>query len=147
MDAVAAKLGLDPIEVRRRNLITAAEMPYVQTCNEPGIEELDIDSGDYAALLDKALVAFGWDKLQADLKRRRAAGELVGAGLAFFLEESGRGPTDNAKITVDTSRRGRTDHRRRVDRAGLSRPRWRRSPPRRSASTTRPSASSTARPT
>src|SRR5262249_55555468 len=103
MDAVAAKLGLDPVEVRRRNLIPAAEMPYVQTWNEPGIEELDIDSGDYAALLDKALAAFGRKPLQAELKRRRAAGELVGAGLAFFLEESGRGPADNAKITVDTS--------------------------------------------
>ncbi|MEA2989457.1 MAG: aerobic carbon-monoxide dehydrogenase large subunit [Alphaproteobacteria bacterium] len=103
MDAVADRLGIDRIEVRRRNLITAAEMPYVRTWNEPGIEELDIDSGDYAALLDKALAAFGWDALQADLKRRRAAGELAGAGLAFFLEESGRGPADNAKITVDTS--------------------------------------------
>jgi len=103
MDAVADKLGLDRIEVRRRNLISAAEMPYVKHYNEPGIEELDIDSGDYALLLDKALNAFGWDTLQQDLKRRRAAGELVGAGLAFFLEESGRGPTDNAKITVDTS--------------------------------------------
>jgi aerobic carbon-monoxide dehydrogenase large subunit len=103
MDAVADKLGLDRIEVRRRNLIPAAEMPYVKTYNEPGIEELDIDSGDYALLLDKALAAFGWDKLQDELKRRRAAGELVGAGLAFFLEESGRGPTDNAKVAVDTS--------------------------------------------
>jgi CO/xanthine dehydrogenase Mo-binding subunit len=103
MDAVADKLGIDRIEVRRRNLITAAEMPYIKTYNEPGIEELDIDSGDYALLLDKALAAFGWEKLQQDLKRRRAEGELVGAGLAFFLEESGRGPTDNAKVTVDTS--------------------------------------------
>src|SRR5262249_57116608 len=40
---------------------------------------------------------------EQNLKRRRAAGELVGAGLAFFLEESGRGPTDNAKVTVDPS--------------------------------------------
>ncbi len=103
MDAVADKLGLDRIEVRRRNLITAAEMPYIKKYNEPGIEELDIDSGDYAALLDKALATFGWDKLQADLKRRRAAGEAVGAGVAVFLEESGRGPTDNAKIMVDPS--------------------------------------------
>jgi carbon-monoxide dehydrogenase large subunit/6-hydroxypseudooxynicotine dehydrogenase subunit gamma len=101
MDAVADKLGLDRIEVRRRNLITAAEMPYIKKYNEPGIEELEIDSGDYAALLDKALAAFGWDKLQQDLKRRRAAGEMVGAGISFFLEESGRGPTDNAKISVD----------------------------------------------
>jgi carbon-monoxide dehydrogenase large subunit len=103
MDAVADRLGLDRVEVRRRNLITAAEMPYVKKYNEPGIEELDIDSGDYAALLDKALVAFGWRELQQDLKRRRDAGELVGAGLAFFLEESGRGPSDNAKVSVDIS--------------------------------------------
>lgn len=101
MDAVAARLGLDPVEVRRRNLITAAEMPYCKVYNEPGIEELEIDSGDYAALLDKALAAFGWDQLQQDFKRRRAAGELVGAGVAIFLEESGRGPADNAKISVD----------------------------------------------
>jgi CO/xanthine dehydrogenase Mo-binding subunit len=103
MDAVANRLGLDRIEVRRRNLITAAEMPYIKKYNEPGIEELEIDSGDYAALLDKALIAFGWDKLQQDLQRRRSAGEMVGAGVAFFLEESGRGPTDNAKISVDGS--------------------------------------------
>src|SRR5262249_11829205 len=54
-------------------------------------------------LLDKALKAFGWEKLQQDMKRRRAAGEAVGAGVAIFLEESGRGPTDNAKIAVDGS--------------------------------------------
>ncbi len=101
MDAVAAKLGLDPVEVRRRNLITAQELPYVIAFNEPGVEELEFDSGDYPALLEKALKAFGWDKLQADMKRRRAAGELVGAGVAIFMEESGRGPSDNAKIKVD----------------------------------------------
>ena len=47
MDAVAAKLGLDPVEVRRRNLITADELPYVIAFNEPGVEELEFDSGDY----------------------------------------------------------------------------------------------------
>jgi len=101
MDAVADRLGLDRIEVRRRNLIAAAEMPYTIAFNEPGVEELELDSGDYAALLDKALAAFGWEALQQDLARRRALGEAVGAGIAIFLEESGRGPTDNAKIAVD----------------------------------------------
>jgi carbon-monoxide dehydrogenase large subunit/6-hydroxypseudooxynicotine dehydrogenase subunit gamma len=103
MDAVADKLGIDRIEVRRRNLIAASDLPCCIEFDEPGLEALDIDSGDYAALLDKALAAFRWIELQADLKRRRANGELVGAGLAFFLEESGRGPSDNAKIAVDTS--------------------------------------------
>jgi carbon-monoxide dehydrogenase large subunit/6-hydroxypseudooxynicotine dehydrogenase subunit gamma len=103
MDAVADKLGLDRVEIRRRNLIPASELPCCIEFDEPGLEALDIDSGDYAALLDKALVAFRWDELQADLKRRRAQGEFVGAGLAFFLEEAGVGPSDNAKIAVDTS--------------------------------------------
>jgi carbon-monoxide dehydrogenase large subunit len=101
MDAVADRLGLDRIDVRRRNLIAAAEMPYTIAFNEPGVEQLELDSGDYAALLDKALAAFGWEALQQDLARRRALGEAVGAGIAIFLEESGRGPTDNAKIAVD----------------------------------------------
>jgi aerobic carbon-monoxide dehydrogenase large subunit len=101
MDAVADKLGIDRIEIRRRNLIPASEMPYVIAFDEPGVEALHLDSGDYPLLLDKALKAFGWEKLQADLKRRRAEGELVGAGVALFLEESGRGPADNAKIKVD----------------------------------------------
>jgi carbon-monoxide dehydrogenase large subunit len=101
MDAVADRLGLDRVEVRRRNLIAASQMPYTIAFDEPGVEELELDSGDYAALLDKALAAFGWEALQQDLKRRRALGEAVGAGVAIFLEESGRGPSDNAKIAVD----------------------------------------------
>jgi carbon-monoxide dehydrogenase large subunit len=103
MDAVADRLGLDRVDVRRRNLIAASEMPYTIAFNEPGVEELELDSGDYAGLLDKALAAFGWQALQQDLQRRRALGEAVGAGIAIFLEESGRGPTDNAKIAVDGS--------------------------------------------
>jgi CO/xanthine dehydrogenase Mo-binding subunit len=103
VDAVADKLGIDRVEVRKRNLIHASEMPYTIAFREPGVEELELDSGDYALLLDKALKAFRWDDLQEELKRRRAAGEAVGAGVAIFLEESGRGPSDNAKIAVDSS--------------------------------------------
>ena len=103
MDAVADKLGLDAVEVRKRNLITAAEMPYTIAFDEPHVENLELDSGDFPRLLDKALAAFRWDELQQDLKRRRAAGEAVGAGVAIFVEESGRGPSDGAKISVDTA--------------------------------------------
>ena len=61
------------------------------------------DSGDYALLLDKALDRIGWEGLQADLRRRRSAGELVGAGLAMFVEKGGLGPLDGARITVDST--------------------------------------------
>jgi aerobic carbon-monoxide dehydrogenase large subunit len=102
VDAIATRLGIDPIEVRRRNTITSAEMPYARPLEALG-EEIHYDSGDYLALLDKVLAHAGWDKLKADLKRRRAGGELVGAGVAMFVEKSGLGPSDGARITVDTA--------------------------------------------
>ena len=102
MDAIAQKLGIDRIELRRRNLISGSEMPFTVAFDEPGAEELILDSGDYPALLDKALAHFKWDEVQAEAKRRRAAGEALGTGIGLFVEESGRGPADGAKISVDT---------------------------------------------
>jgi CO/xanthine dehydrogenase Mo-binding subunit len=102
MDAIAARLGIDRIELRRRNLIPGIEMPFTVEFDEPGAEELILDSGDYPALLDKALAHFKWDHVLADVKRRRAAGEAIGTGIGLFVEESGRGPADGAKISVDT---------------------------------------------
>ncbi len=102
MDAIAAKLALDPVEVRRRNLISKAEMPYERSMGTLGTE-LTYDSGDYAGLLDKALNASGWHTLQGELRQRRARGEAVGAGLAMFVEKSGLGPFDGVRISVDES--------------------------------------------
>ena len=102
MDAIAARLGIDRIELRRRNLIPGSEMPFTVEFDEPGAEELVLDSGDYPALLDKALAHFKWDEVLAGVQRRRAAGEAVGTGIGLFVEESGRGPADGAKISVDT---------------------------------------------
>jgi carbon-monoxide dehydrogenase large subunit len=102
MDAIAHRLKLDPIEVRRVNLIPRDEMPFEQPVEALG-EKVVYDSGDYAALLDKALEALNWSKLQDDLRRRRAEGETVGVGLAMFVEKSGLGPADSARVTVDTS--------------------------------------------
>jgi CO/xanthine dehydrogenase Mo-binding subunit len=102
MDAIATKLEIDPVEVRRRNLIAKSEMPYVLGFDTLGTE-MSYDSGDYAGLLDKTLAAADWDKLQKELQRRRAGGETVGAGLAVFVEKSGLGPFDGVRVTVDTS--------------------------------------------
>ena len=101
MDAAAHRLGIDPVEIRRRNLIAADDLPYTVAYDEPYAETLPLDSGDYPLLLRKALEAVGWDDLRADLALRRTAGELVGAGVTTFLEESGRGPSDGARIAVD----------------------------------------------
>jgi CO/xanthine dehydrogenase Mo-binding subunit len=101
IDAIAAELGLDPIEVRRRNLIASHEMPYERPLDTLGTH-IVLDSGDYAGLLDKALAAVEWTRLRKTLAKRKAAGELVGAGVALFVEKSGLGPFDLVKIGVDT---------------------------------------------
>jgi len=102
IDAVAARIGIDRVEVRRRNLIGKEAMPYRRPLATLGTE-IVLDSGDYAGLLDKALRAIGWSALADGLRRRRAAGECVGAGLAFFVEKSGLGPFDGVKLSVDAS--------------------------------------------
>ena len=102
LDAIAAKVGLDTVEVRRRNLISAHEMPHAPPLDTLGTAVV-LDSGDYAGLLDRALARVGWDALQATLRKRRASGETVGAGLAVFVEKSGLGPFDGVKVTVDLS--------------------------------------------
>jgi carbon-monoxide dehydrogenase large subunit len=106
LDAVAAKVGIDPVEVRRRNLIQVGDMPVTRALETLGTD-IVLDSGDYPRLLDKALNGVGWNALQAQLKTRRAAGELVGAGVAMFVEKSGLGPFDDVRISVDT--RGRVE--------------------------------------
>src|SRR6266478_3738401 len=102
MDAIAARLSIDRIDVRRRNLIGKEEMPYGRPLATLSTEVV-LDSGDYAGLLDKALAAVKWSDLQGDLERRRARGECVGAGLALFVEKSGLGPFDGVRVAVDTS--------------------------------------------
>jgi carbon-monoxide dehydrogenase large subunit len=102
MDAIAARLGLDRAEVRRRNLIAAAEMPYARHLDTLGTE-MTYDSGDYAGLLDKALAVAKWQTVGDDLRCRRAAGETVGAGFAMFVEKSGLGPFDCVHAAIDAA--------------------------------------------
>ena len=100
MDAIAHRLGIDPAEVRRRNLIPADAMPHALGVDALGTGVV-YDSGDYEALLDRALDYLDYGRLSAGLARRREAGEAVGLGLGFFVEKSGLGPFDGVRITVD----------------------------------------------
>jgi len=99
MDAIAKRLSIDRAEVRRRNLIAKQAMPFTRPIQ---VLETDLvlDSGDYAALLEKAEEAFGWDRVRHDVEARRASGESIGVGLALFVEKSGLGPTDLATIAL-----------------------------------------------
>jgi CO/xanthine dehydrogenase Mo-binding subunit len=102
LDAIAAKVGIDTVEVRKRNLIGKGAMPYNLALETLGTH-IVYDSGDYALLLDKALKVAGWSELQDQLKQRRAKGETVGAGVAMFVEKSGLGPFDTVRVEVKPS--------------------------------------------
>jgi carbon-monoxide dehydrogenase large subunit len=102
MDAIANKLGLSRVEVRRRNLLQPADMPHERPLVALG-DEVVLDSGDYPGLLDKALARCAWDKLEREVKERRAKGELIGLGLAMYVEKSGLGPIDGVRIHVHDS--------------------------------------------
>ena len=99
IDAIAAKTGIDAIEIRRRNFIDKSAMPYSLGFGTLGTDII-YDSGDYAKLTDKLLAAAEWPAMQRDLKRRRATDEKVGCGFAIFVEKSGLGPFDKVRIEV-----------------------------------------------
>jgi aerobic carbon-monoxide dehydrogenase large subunit len=99
LDAIAAKVDVDKVEIRKRNLIPASAMPYPLELDTLGTRVV-YDSGEYGLLLDRALTAARWDELQEQLRKRRKNGEKVGAGLAMFVEKSGLGPFDTVHIEV-----------------------------------------------
>ncbi|MCW5689300.1 MAG: xanthine dehydrogenase family protein molybdopterin-binding subunit [Pseudolabrys sp.] len=99
IDAIAANVGVDKVEIRKRNLLPKSAMPYALNLDTLGTH-IVYDSGDYALLLDKAMERAGWGKLQKDIARRRSNGEKVGAGVAMFVEKSGLGPFDDVRLEV-----------------------------------------------
>ena len=99
LDAIAAKVGVDTVEIRKRNLITKSAMPYRLGLDTLGTQ-IVYDSGDYTLLLDKALKAADWNQLRKQLNERRKNGEKVGAGVAMFVEKSGLGPFDTVRVEV-----------------------------------------------
>jgi carbon-monoxide dehydrogenase large subunit len=100
LDAIAARLGRDPIEVRRINLIAPECMPFDRGIDTLGTRVV-YDSGRYALLLDKLLAYLRHEELKREMKQRRGRGEKVGLGLAFFVEKSGLGPADKALVSLD----------------------------------------------
>jgi carbon-monoxide dehydrogenase large subunit len=98
IDVLARKLGMDPAEIRLKNLIRKDQFPYTSALG------WEYDSGDYHTALDKALDTVGYKALRAEQTANREAfarGEtrtLMGVGVAFFTEIVGAGPVKNCDI-------------------------------------------------
>ncbi|HKS88045.1 MAG TPA: xanthine dehydrogenase family protein molybdopterin-binding subunit [Stellaceae bacterium] len=106
IDLVARTLSLEPAEVRRRNMIPAADMPYRAGLLYRDGEPIVYDSGDYAAGLDKALAALGGlAPFRERQQRARAAGRHLGLGIGCYVEGTGVGPFESAVLRIDPSGR------------------------------------------
>ena len=105
MDRVARELGLDRAEVRRRNLIPAAKMPYTKPLKARSGAVMQYDSGDYPACQREVLEAAGWN----DFPRRQAAARkerrYLGIGLAHGIKGTGRGPFESGLVRVSNTGR------------------------------------------
>jgi carbon-monoxide dehydrogenase large subunit len=103
IDMAARRLGLDRVELRRRNLVAPELMPYANGSETDG-HPVVYDSGDYPRLLERGLESFGWDEMRTwraaapeDRARRR------GLGLAFFVEKSGIAQWEYARVEIDSA--------------------------------------------
>jgi carbon-monoxide dehydrogenase large subunit len=97
IDFLAARLGMDPIELRRKNFIEADAFPYKSASGA------DYDSGDYVKALDKALELADYPALILKRDAARARGELVGIGVSTFVEPSGSIGGETGLVRVEPS--------------------------------------------
>jgi carbon-monoxide dehydrogenase large subunit len=103
LDLVATRLGLDRADVRARNLIPAAKMPYEKPMRERSGAPIVYDSGDYPATQEQALEIAGWRDFPARQAAARAAGRYIGIGIGNAVKGTGRGPFESGKVTVSAS--------------------------------------------
>jgi aerobic carbon-monoxide dehydrogenase large subunit len=102
LDVAATRLGLDPVALRERNLLTAAEMPHERPISMLGTD-LILDTGDYPALLAAAVKEADRLGYRAQAGAAPGADRRRGFGLAMFVEKSGLGPQETADVTVSRS--------------------------------------------
>jgi aerobic carbon-monoxide dehydrogenase large subunit len=101
LDAVGQKLGLDPAELRRRNLIRAEEYPYELGFVSRDGTKRKYDSGDVPALMTRALQMVGYDAMKAERDQARKRGRYLGIGMACCVEDTGLGPFEEVAMSIE----------------------------------------------
>jgi carbon-monoxide dehydrogenase large subunit len=100
LEMVAADLGIDRVELRRRNLLTQAEQPYPIAHVQPTDAKDQYDSGEYSSTFDRCLQEIRWDE------KSKLAGKLIdgvyhGLGIVCFIEGGAAGPKETARLAVN----------------------------------------------
>ena len=103
LDRMALQLGLARDEIRRRNMIAPAQMPYTIPVKQRDGSMMVYDSGDYPQCQAMALKAAGWEDFPQRQLEARKQGRFIGLGLANYVEATGRGPFESVSISVGPS--------------------------------------------
>ena len=104
LDLAAKELGMDRLEIRKRNLIPPDAFPYEHKIIDQAFSPLIFDSGNYRATLEKAAAMIDYEHfVQEEQPRLRAEGKHVGLGIVPFVETTGVGPYEGARVTVEAS--------------------------------------------
>ena len=104
LDIAARELSIDRTEIRRRNFIPADAFPYDNEIIYQDFTALSYDSGNYEPILDKAVEMIGYrDFIANEQPRLRAQGRHVGLGIACYVEGTGIGPYEGAKVQVQAN--------------------------------------------
>ena len=103
IDSIAARLRLDPAEVRRRNFVQPDEMPYHAGILYRDGEPIRYDSGNYPETLTRALEAAGYDELRRRQQELRQRGRYLGVGIGCYVEGTGVGSFEGARVRIDAS--------------------------------------------
>ena len=104
MELAARRIGLDPVEFRLRNMITAAQMPYAVGIPYRDGAPVVYDSGDFPAALQRAMAELGGlEAFRTRQREARAQGRLLGLGVCSPLEGTGAGPFEGATVRIDPS--------------------------------------------
>lgn len=106
LDLAARELGLDVAEIRRRNFLPKEAFPVNHQILYQDFAPLVYDSGNYAPLLEKALEKIGYEEFRRVLQpQARAAGRCLGLGVVAYVEGTGIGPYEGARVQVQASGR------------------------------------------
>ncbi|MFN2188166.1 MAG: molybdopterin cofactor-binding domain-containing protein, partial [Candidatus Promineifilaceae bacterium] len=104
LDIASRQLGLDVNEIRRRNYIDPDDFPYENKIIYQDFEPLVYDSGNYAPVLEKALELINYQEFIDEIQpRAREDGRYVGIGVVSYVEGTGIGPYEGAKVQVQAS--------------------------------------------
>jgi len=104
LDLAARELGIDRVEIRRRNLLKPDQFPHDHGIVFQDFTSLTYDSGDYLPALEQAAELIGYQQfVREEQPRLRAEGRHVGIGIVNYVEGTGIGPYEGARVTVEPS--------------------------------------------